>query len=213
MKSLRLLFALIALMAFSFTAYAQDDDEEKWRNFEVGIHTGLSLPSGDLADWNDSLGAKTGFNFSVSGGYYFTGNLATGIYMSYTQNGMPGDYGMKYRLVDAGFYAKYAFSNESNFEPYVKLTGGIIWPKFPTWITVDQNRLREQAYDPAMSFGGYLGMLWYTAEYGGLFLEVGYHNDFTEGTEADWHGEIYKMPSNLNYIEIRTGVTAFFGPE
>ena len=158
MKSLRLLFTLIVLMAFSFTAYAQDD-EEKWRNFEVGIHGGLSLPSGDLADWNDSLGAETGFNFSVSGGYYFTDRICTGLYFAYTQHGMPDGYDLNFRMFDVGGYVKYAFTNESLFEPYVKLTGGMIWTKFPTWITQDQNVLREQSYDPAFSFGGYLGVI------------------------------------------------------
>ncbi|HDL03625.1 MAG TPA: hypothetical protein ENH25_05785 [candidate division Zixibacteria bacterium] len=213
MKSLRLLFTLIALATFSITAYAQDEDEEKWRNFEVGIHTGLNIPSGDFADWNDSLGAKTGFNVSLSGGYYFTTDFCTGVYFSYTQNGMEGDWGQRYRLYDMGVYAKYAFSNESNFEPYVKVTGGIVYPKFPTWVTPERNKLREQSYDPGISLGGYLGILWYTAEFGGLFLEAGYHNDLVKDVEANYQGEVHKMPGDLNYIEIRTGITAYFGSE
>jgi len=213
MKSLRLLFTLMALVLFSITAYAQDEDEEKWRNFEVGITGGLSLPSGDLSDWNDSLGAETGFNLGIYGGYYFTADFCTGVYFTYTQEGMPEDWSLNYKFYDMGAYAKYAFSNESNFEPYVKLSAGVVWPKFPTWVTEEQNRLREQSYDPALSLGGYVGLLWYTAEYGGLYLEAGYHSNFTDGTGTDWHGEKYELDANANYMEVKAGIMVFFGSE
>lgn len=211
MKSFRLLSTLIVLSLVALSAFAQDD--EKWRNFEVGLHGGLAIPTGDLSDWHDSLGATTGFDISLSGGYYFTNNICAGIYFDYDQFGMDGDWGLNYRLFKTGAYAKYAFSNESNFEPYFKVTGGISWPKFPTWITVDQNRLREQSYDPAFGFGGYLGVLWYSAEFGGLYVEAGYQYLMAKDTEADWHGEIYKMPSDINYLQIRSGITVFFGGE
>ncbi|PKK82874.1 MAG: hypothetical protein CVT49_11220 [candidate division Zixibacteria bacterium HGW-Zixibacteria-1] len=211
MKSFRLLLTLIVLSVIALSAYAQDDG--KWRNFEVGLHCGLAIPSGDLSDWNDSLGAKTGLSVSLSGGYYFTNNICAGIYFDFNSFGMEGNWGLNYRLYNTGVYAKYALAGESNFEPYVKLTGGITWPKFPTWITVDRNVLREQSYDPALGFGGYLGIIWYTAEFGGLYLEAGYQNIMSKDTEADWHGQIYKMPGNISYLQIRSGVTVFFGGE
>jgi hypothetical protein len=212
MKSLRLLLILTAFAALSISALAQEE-EGRWRNFEVTLDGGLTMPSGALSDWKDSLGAKLGFHLGGSGGFYFTDRICAGLYFSYTQLGLEGDWDRHFKSYDFGGYLKYAFAGESNFEPYLKASAGAVWPKYPMWVTPAQNKLREQSFDPELGLAGYIGLLYYTSDYGGLFLEFGYHNDFLEGTETDYQSEIYTIEDNVSYMDIRAGITVFFGPE
>nr|MBN2277730.1 hypothetical protein [candidate division Zixibacteria bacterium] len=218
MNSSKKLIILTVIILLSIAILGHAEDEEKWRNFEVAMDAGLTLPMGELSDWNDSLGAKVGYNIGTFGGYYVTNSMCVGIYFDYSRMKMEeppseGTWDRKFQMYNFGAYVKYAIVGESNFEPYVKLTCGAVWTKFPTWVTEDLNRLREQSYDPALSLGGYLGLMYYTSDYGAIFLEAGYRNDFTDGTEADYRGFISTINENLNYVEIRGGVTAFFGSE
>ncbi|UCD94582.1 MAG: outer membrane beta-barrel protein [Candidatus Zixiibacteriota bacterium] len=212
MKSLRLLLILIAVAGLSISALAQDE-EEKWRNFEVTLNGGLTNPTSALTDWKDSLGAKLGFHLGGSGGFYFTNRICTGLYFSFAQMGMEGDWERNFKSYDFGGYLKYAFAGESNFEPYLKLSGGAVWPKYPIWVSPAQNKLREQSFDPGFGMAGYLGLLYYTSDYGGIFFEFGYHNDFLDGTETDYQGEIYTIEDDISYMDFRAGITVFFGPE
>ncbi len=205
------LLALLLLLALALSAFSQDD-EEKWRNFEVEVYGGLSVPSGTLSDWNDSLGAKTGYNMGLAGAYYFTEKICAGTYFTYTQFNIK-DYTLSYRLYDGGLYGKYCFVGESNFEPYVKLTGGVVWPKFATWIGDDKNILRELSYDPALNFGLNIGMLYYTSDFGSIFVELGYNYDLLKDSQSDYAHDNFKLPDNANYINVRAGLTVFFGPE
>jgi hypothetical protein len=202
---------LMLILALAVSAFSQDDDE-KWRSFEVVAFGGLSLPSGSLSDWNDTLGAEMGFNLGLASGYYFTEKICAGIYFDYTQFGVE-DYSLNYRLYNAGVYGKYSFVGESNFEPYVKVSAGGVWPKFATWIGPDKNVLRELSYDPALNLGLHVGALYYTADFGGIFLELGYQMDMLKDAKGDYGGEEFKLADNVNYINIRAGVNVFFGPE
>jgi hypothetical protein len=212
MKRIRLVLPLTFVLLLAVSVAAQED-EGKWRNFEVAINSGLTLPAGDLKNWNDSLGAKLGFELSINGGYYFTEDFCSGVYFTYSQFAMENDYELHFRSYGAGAYAKYSFSGESNFEPYVKLSGGINWLKFPTWVTSNGAfKLRELSYDPVFEFAGYAGLLYYTSYYSGLFLEFGYHNVMADGTESI-RGSDYKIEHAVNYMDIRLGIMAFFGSE
>lgn len=211
-KSAILALMLILALAVCALAQEEEEDEGKWRNFEVVAFGGLSLPTGSLSDWNDTLGAELGINYGVSSGYYFTDKICAGVYFNYTQFGVE-DYEQNYRLYNAGFYGKYCFVGESNFEPYVKVSAGSLWPKFPTWITEDKNRLRELSYDPIPNVGLQAGLLYYTSDFGSIFLELGYQMGMTKDNEGEYGGKIYILKDNINYLNIRAGVTVFFGPE
>ena len=225
MKRSKVLFILTFILALSIPGAAQEEaqareqeQEGKWRNFEVVFDGGLTIPLGGLSDWKDSLGAKNGFHIGGSGGYYFTERICVGTYFHYTELGMekpvaPGEWNLNFWMYDFGGYLKYVFAGESDFEPYVKLSGGAIWTKFPTWVTPTQNVLRQESYDPGFSMAVSAGVLYYTSDYGGVFLELGYHNDFMKGVEANYRGEVYEMPDDIKYLELRAGLTAFFGKE
>jgi hypothetical protein len=212
MKKNERLFTVAMIFLFAMSTFAQEE-EEKWRSFEVTVTGGITNPVGSLSDWKDTLGASLGFHFGGGAGYYFNDNFCTGVYFTYTQMDTEGDWGTSFRMYDLGAYGKYAFTGESSFEPYLKFTTGINSVKFPTWVTLDQNRLREQSYDPGISAAFYGGVLYYTSDYGGLFLEAGLHYDPLKNAEANYHGELYTIGSNISYVEIRGGVTVFFGPE
>jgi len=209
-----LFFTLAAILLLAVTVVAQDEDEEegKWRDFEVSIQGGLTVPGSYLSDWHDSLGAKLGFNASLSGGFYFTSALCAGLYFNYTQMGIDGDWDRVFRMYDVGGYAKYAFEGESNLEPYGKVSFGIMVPKYPTWVPPNaRNHLREQSYDPGFAAAIYAGLLYYTSYSGGIFAEVGYHNDFVKGARADYAD--CELDKNVNYFEIRLGILVFYGVE
>lgn len=212
MEKLKLFFALFCILILALPASAQEE-EEKWRNFEVSLVSGLSMPTGDLKEWKDTLGAKTDIHFNLQGGYFFSEKLAVGMYFNFTDYDIDDDYGVGFKMYDAGLYTKYAFSNESYFEPFLKISGGMLWPKYPTWVTPTQKSLRELSYDPGFTFAAYFGLLYYTSEFGGIFLEVGYHNDFLDGSEATYHDESYTIDINASYLEINAGINVFFGPE
>ena len=213
MRKSQIFIALALVLALSVMAMAQEDEEEeRWRSFEVTLIGGGSLPMGDFKDWSDTLGANLGYMVGLSGGYYFTDRISAGAYFTYSRHGID-DYDLGYKLYDIGMYCKYAFAGESNWEPYVKFSAGALIPKFATWVTPDHNLLRELSYDPAISLGLSAGILYYTSDFGGLYLELGYHNDLTEDVTGEYAGEIIKLQSTVNYLQIKAGVSVFFGPE
>lgn len=222
MKKAGLFFAFIMIMALSLPALAQepgtaaaeptDQEEANWRSFEVATYGGLMLPSGALKTWNDSMGAKTGVNFGASSALYFNEKLCLGAYFTYHQNPMKL-YNLHYKLYDLGLYAKYAFAGESDFEPYVKVSGGAVFAKYPTWVGDAKARLREVSYSPVFGAGFHAGLLYYTSEYGGLFLEGSYHMVMLKDVSGDHSGVKYYLKDNIHYLELNAGIMVFFGSE
>jgi len=218
MKKSAFLISLAVLLIFALNVVAQEEEEEseKWRNFEVALQAGLGVPSN--INWYDTLEAKAGVNFGGAGGYYFTNRICLGAYFTYTQFGIDNKTSndvedIHYKMYDVGLYAKYAFAGESNFEPYIKLSAGANFPKYATWVGPTRTILRELSYDPGLSTAAYLGAIYYTSDYGGIYLEVGYHQDWLQYDEADYAGVIHVIPEDVKYIQLKAGVTVFFGPE
>lgn len=220
MRNFRVLIILALAIFLAGNAMAQDDEENpKWRNFEVTLTGGFSFPMGDFKDWNDSLGAKTGNNFGGAGGYYFNNRLCLGGYFEYAQfaleepNTEISVSTMHYKLYKVGGYIKYALVGESYWEPFARLRAGATFAKFPTWIGDENLRLREVSYDPEVSAGLDLGLLYYTSDYGGVFLQVSYNYERLEKTVGTSFDKDYILPHNVNYFSLNAGVTVFFGPE
>jgi hypothetical protein len=210
MKKSCLLLVFLLILITALSAFAQEQ-EANWRNFEVSVISGLSIPTGTLKTWNDSMGAKTGFPVGFSGGYYFNEKLCLGAYFTYTRYGMKL-YDMHYIVHDGGLYLKYAFVGESNIEPYVKLSAGAAIVNFPTWIAPYAARLRELSYDPGLSLGVNAGLLYYTSDFGGLYVEGSYHYAAIKDHESTHKDIKYYLEDNLSYFDVRAGITVFFGP-
>ncbi len=211
MKKSILLFTTVLVLLLSVAALAQKE-EGKWRNFEFSAFGALSVPTGALKNWNDSMGAKTGFELGGTGGYYLNEKVCLGVYFTYNQFPMKL-YTLHYKLYEVGGYFKYTFIGESNFEPYVKVTAGADFAKFPTWVGEDKTRLREISYKPGFAAGIGAGLLWYSSDFGGLFLEAGYHFAPLKSVKADYQDVSYPLGKNVGYMDIRFGVNVFFGPE
>ncbi|MFH2036999.1 MAG: outer membrane beta-barrel protein [Candidatus Zixiibacteriota bacterium] len=210
MKILRLVFILSIISMISVPVLAQDE-EGSWRNFEVYINGGMGIPFGDINNWLDSLGADPGFQIGVGGGYCFTERFSTGLYFNYSQLEMDGPFDRNFRLFDFGAYAKYALTGESSFEPYGKISAGMVISKYPTWVLYGV--LREQSYDPDLTVSAGLGLLFYTSEYSGVFIETSYHVDLVEGVKAEYQGNKFSIDHNVSYMQVTIGINAFFGPD
>ena len=118
-----------------------------------------------------------------------------------------------YKMYDVGLYGKYALTGESNFEPYAKLSVGVNFLKFATWVGQYNTILREISYDPVFSGAGYLGAMYYTSDFGAIFVEAGYHIVKSKYTQGKFQDRIFSMPEDVKYAEVRAGVIVFFGPE
>ncbi len=211
MKKSVLLVTTAIILILAAGAMAQNEQEQT-RNFEVAFYGGLSLPMGDLKNWNDSMGAKTGVDFGLSGGYFLSEKVSLGGYFTYTQFPIKL-YEMHYRFYNAGAYCKYAFVGESNWEPYVKISAGADFAKFATWVDDDLNRLRELSYKPGLGMALEVGLLRYTSDNGGLFIEGAYHFAPLTSQKAKYRDVEYKFDHNINYLELRLGINVFFTPE
>jgi hypothetical protein len=211
MKKSSLLLVSFLILILAASAFAQEK-EANWRHFEFSVIGGLSLPNSALKNWNDSMGANTGYLGGISSGLYFNEKLCLGAYFTYSQYSME-KYDLKYKLHDVGLYLKYAFVGESNLEPYVKVSAGANMAKFATWIAPGNDRLRELSYGAGLSLGLYAGAMYYTSDNGGIFIEGSYHYSGLKDCMSEHKGIDYILGDNLSSFDIRGGVTVFFGPE
>ncbi len=216
MKRKGLICASILIFALSINSRAQDStqnkQEDSWRKYEVSVTGGLSMPSGSLKNWNDSMGAKTGFDVGGSGGYFINDRISVGGYFSYVQFPME-KYKLHYKFYDIGGYAKYAFTGDSKLEPYLKVKAGVEFAKFATWIGPNGTRLRELSYGAGLAMAIFAGAVYYTSDYGGVFVEAGYNFAKLKNNSVENGGVKYHLKDNINYLNIRAGLSVFFGPE
>jgi hypothetical protein len=214
MKRKGLILASILIMMFYVNSFAQEQQDENWRDYEVSINAGMSMPSGALKDWYDSLGAKSGMNVGISGGRYLNAKTCLGVYFSLIQFPIENkDFALHYNLYDIGAYAKYAFADESNFEPYVKMKLGADFAKFATWVGPNKTTLRELSYGAGLTLGVAAGAMYYTSDVGGLFVELGYNMAKLKDNEVEYGNVYYKLQDDVSHLDVKAGITVFFGKE
>ena len=51
----------------------------------MSIYGGFGIPSGGISDWNDSLGAGTGWEIGMDVGYFLTPSMVLGLNFTYAQ--------------------------------------------------------------------------------------------------------------------------------
>jgi outer membrane protein W len=215
MKKMTMLLMAVILILFNQLAMAQDEDEER-DILEVNFYGGIAIPYSNMSDWNDSLGAKTGWDIGIDIGYFVAPTFVVGFDFVYTQFGIDGwsdttDH--RHRLYSPSIYAKYYFDLESDFEPYVKGQVGVENAKFFT--TVDHptagGRFRELSYDPVLSAGFGVGLFYYTADYSGLFIEANYRWGNTQDVTATYLKQDYIFGESTELIDLRVGVRLLVG--
>ncbi len=219
MKKLVIVASALFLVFYTFgtTVLAQEEVVEK-DVAEVNLIGGVSLPTGDSKNFGDSLGAKTGYLMGIDIGYIATLQLVTGFNFTYSQysiDNSPTDTkadGLKHRLYSPNVYVKYYLNSQSNLQPYVRGSVGLAFPKFTTFVkNPNGDRYRQVSYDPAFCYGVGAGLFYYTADYGGLFLEANYMRAATKDVSVNYEGNTYKFGKDLSFFDIRAGVRIVIG--
>jgi len=220
MKRSLVLLSLFALLIFTSVAVAQEEEEEVFERdvLEINFFGGVDGPTGDLLDWKDTLGAKTGYNFGLDLGYFITEKIVSGVGFRFSQYSIAGQehdlavVDLAHRAYNPAVYLKYYLFPVSNFSPYVKVDGGLSFLKFTTWVTnPNGDRYRQLSYDPAFSFSIGAGGFLYTADYGGFFVEANYHRVLSSDVEADYEGGTYLFGDDISTWDIHGGLRVLIG--
>lgn len=188
-------------------------------NLEVSIFAGAGIPNGGITDFGDTLGAKSGLLVGAAVGYFPTRNFVVGFGLSYTRFGIEatnsvGD--QDHRLISPQLYGKYYFFGSSNLVPYAKAALGVDVANFSTRVYDNGTQryiFRQLSYEPAFSYQLSLGLHYYTFDYGGLFLEAGYHGALSKNAIVDYQNVRFRFDESLSALNVQAGITVFFGSE
>ena len=215
MKRLSTFLTIALLVAVPIVAAAQEQAAEEKDALEVGLRGGLGVPAGGITSWNDSLGAKVGWNVGFEVGYFLTREMVLGVGFSFNEFGIDTkttSLDMKHRLYTPKLYLKRYFFGESNWVPYAKVYAGLDFPKFATFV-VDEGtgKFRQLSYNPGFAGGVGAGVFYYTSDYGGLFAEAEFQHGFTKNVTKTWGGTKYTFGESSSALEIRAGINVFFG--
>lgn len=221
MKKTVILISALILLMLSVSAMAQEEDEYEDIEsdiLEINLFGGVDGPTGDMLEWSDSLGAKTGYNIGFDLGYFLKDPLVFGLgfrFAEYSIAVYEGDEAaadLKHRSYNPNLYLKYYLMPTANFSPYVRADAGLTFLKFTTMVTnVNGDRYRQIAYDPAFSFSFGGGVFLYTSDYGGFFVEGNYHRVAASEVDAEYEGGTYVFGDNLSSWDVHAGVRILIG--
>ncbi|MFZ1683160.1 MAG: outer membrane beta-barrel protein [Candidatus Zixiibacteriota bacterium] len=213
MKKLVMVGLALALLSLPVVASADDSSEKDV--LEVGLGGGFSVPAGGATNWNDSLGAKSGWALGGEIGYFLNANLTLGFSAKYSQFGRKEtaiDPKQHHRVYNPALFLKYHFWGNSSFVPYVSGNFGLMFPKFSR-IVVDNgaSKYRELGYRPGLAAGVGAGVFYYTTDYSGLFIEADYTMGFTKKVTKAYQDQKYSFGKNISVMNVRAGIEVFFG--
>jgi len=202
---------LLAVMFLGVSVFAQEEERDV---LEVGFYGGLAVPAAGISDWNDSLGAKTGWDVGIDVGYFASSNIVIGLSFVYSQFSIdaPADNPaseLKHRLYNPNLYFKYYFIGESNWEPYIKAHVGVENAKFTTPLIAP--KYRAISYDPALAYGFGAGIFRYTSDYSGLYLEATYHLAATSEAKREYAEQTLVFGENLGVVDLHLGIRILIG--
>jgi len=208
--------ALTLILLASAGVLAQEEETYVKDLMEVNFFGGGGIPSGDIKDFSDTVGAVTGFNIGLDAGFFVTTSFVAGFNFTFTQFSVEDQAnagGLHHKLYNPNLYAKYYFTGQSDFVPYVKANAGLDFAKFTTLVSsTTGTKYREISYDPVFSFGGGAGLFVFTTDFSGLFAEINYHRALSSDAEAIHQDINYKFDSDLSLIDIHAGIRILIGP-
>lgn len=182
---------------------------------EVNFFGGGGVPSGDIKEFSDTVGAKFGYDFGFDAGFFITQSWVAGLNFTYTAfkiDDVAKVPGLHHKLYSPNLYLKYYFTGQSDFVPYLKAQGGPVFPKFTTLVgSVGSKRYREMSYDPVFAYGFGAGLFYFTTDFSGLFVEANYLRAESSGSKVNYQGVDYSLGSDLNLIDIHAGVRILIG--
>lgn len=213
----RLLTTALALaLLVSAPVLAQDEEGYIKDLMEVNFFGGGGIPSGDIKDFSDTVGAGTGYNIGLEAGFFVTTSFVAGFNFTFTEFAVDDQAnagGLHHKLYNPNLYAKYYFLGQSDFIPYVKANAGLDFAKFTTLVASSSGpRYREISYDPVFSFGGGVGLFVFTTDFSGLFAEINYHRAVSSNAEATYQDVKYKLDSDIGLIDVHAGIRILIGP-
>ncbi|MFH1374490.1 MAG: hypothetical protein ABII79_11915 [bacterium] len=208
--------AIVILLAVNFTAVAQDEERDV---VEMTFFGGFGIPGSGVSEWvtqGYERAAETGFDMGLEAGWFVRSNFVVGVNITYTEFGIDdtAESSHNHRLYNPSIYAKLLFEGESNWTPYLKGHLGLDNAKFSTKVTNPAGgRYREISYEPAIAMGVGAGLIYYTAYYSALFIEVNYHTAMTEKAEATYLDTQYEFGENLATYDIHAGIRLVFSKD
>jgi hypothetical protein len=207
---------IIASLVLSSTLALAQYEEESYIEGFVGAN--YSLPMGYIKNdlEPDSLNATGGIGFDIGIGYYLKPKLVTGFYFNARNMGSK-EFELSHRVFEVGLYGKFFVmdASESSFAPYLRFTAGLNFSKLVAEV-MDENNLptyRELSHKPTLGTGVNVGIHYKTNDYGALFVELGFHYDFTDGISGEFHGVDYAWGSNNQFLLVKVGVMFNIGPK
>lgn len=206
------LTAIVLLAGWGLAARQATAEIHEDAKFELSLGGGLAVPADDFksnyrfAGEPGNLGAKSGYHYTVSGGYYLLDKLSVGVNFTYSQFDVDSiGIAFKYRLYSIGMYGKYHFTYENRITPYVRVLAGIAVPNFNTPLRTVGLEFRENGYsikpEGLISIGARIS----TTEWGGFFFEVGYRYSDVAGARTSFKQESYELPADVAQIQISAG--------
>lgn len=222
MNRTSILLTALLILILSSVAVAQEEDETS-DVLEVCLQGGWGLPMGGLSDWQTGLtdpdkvvdrAPKTGWDLGIDIGYFLTPKINIGVNFTYTEFAIDveDNGGHHHRLFNPGLYGKYYFEGETDLVPYLKATVGLQNAKFSTFVeNPSGRRFRELSYDPVLSYGVGVGLLYYTADYSGIFIEANYFAASSASTEATYQGATYTFGESIGGLQVNFGVRLLVG--
>ena len=209
------LTAIVLLSGWGLVARQAAAEIHEDAKFELSLGGGLAVPADDFKsnyrfaptnNFTGNLAAKTGYHFTVSGGYYLLDKLSVGLNYSYSQFDIdPAITSLKYRVYSIGMYGKYHFTYENRITPYVRVLAGIAVPNFNTPLRTVGLGFRENGYGIKPEGLVSLGARISTTEWGGFFFEVGYRYSDVAGARTSFKQESYELPADVAQIQISAG--------
>jgi hypothetical protein len=210
-----MILAFAFVMAFPLGLAAQDDAAEERDLLELNLYGGLSVPTGGIKDFGDTLGTKVGLNGGVDFGVFIKSNVTLGFGFNYSQFEIDNENPTithKHRVFSPNLFLRYYLPTSGDIAPYVHGRVGLDFPKFTTIVVDDGSpKQRDLSYSPAFAAGLGAGVFMYTSDYSGFFLEADYHQAFSDGSDKEFKGVTYKFNENYGLLDIRVGVHLLFG--
>ena len=171
--------------------------------FVVGVHGGVTVPSGDFGDYWD-----TGFLFGGYAEYLMSEAFALGVDVNYATNNpsdfyteeFPGSDDSEFQYLNIGAHGKWTYlASGSPLRPYGVFGGGMysVKEKF-------QDETFAEEFDQT-SFGlmGGLGLSWLATTSLRLELEANYHHVFTSEEDIGH--------SSAPFFGVQAGLAYAFG--
>jgi hypothetical protein len=214
MKRVIQAIVIMTVLAGTMPALAQYETDPYIEGYVGGNYT---LPMGHIKNdlVPDSLNATAALGFNAGVGYHLKPQMVIGLFFD-LRNMKAQDLELNHRVYEVGVYGKYFLTDimEKRVSPYVRVSGGMNISKLVTRVEDSFGPVfRELSYNPSVGLGASLGVHIRTNDYGALYVEGSFNQDFMNGVTGKFKGIEYSWDKDNQYVVIRAGVKFNIGPK